>query len=71
MNINNVKKEIEKNVGKNVQVVVHGMRNKTNTYVGKLKFAYPNLFILQTDIGEKCFNYADVCIGDVIIKYLN
>ncbi len=70
MNINNTKKEIEANIGKDVQIVVYGMRNKTSTYVGKLKTTYPNIFILQTNIGDKCFSYTDVCTGDIKIKYL-
>ncbi len=71
MNINHVKQEIELKIGKDVQIIVYGMRNKTSTYVGKIKTVYPNIFTLQTGIGEKSFSFADVCTGDVKIKYLS
>lgn len=71
MNINIVKKEIEANIGKKVQVVLHGMRNKKNTYYGTIKCAYPNIFSIQTETSEKSFSYADMCIGDLKIKYLS
>lgn len=71
MNLDNLKNEIKNAIGQDVQIVVYGMRNKTSTYVGKLKMAYPNIFSIITSQGEKCFSYADVCTGDVKIKYLN
>ncbi len=71
MNINVIKTEIEKNVGKNVQVVVYGMRNKNTSYIGNIKNIYPNVFSISTKMGDKCFSYTDVCIGDVKIKYLS
>lgn len=71
MNVNGIKKIIEENIGKNVQVVVYGMRNKKEFYVGKIKSTFPNIFSIQMDTGEKTFPYADVCTGDVKIKYLN
>ncbi|MFI3260805.1 MAG: Veg family protein [bacterium] len=71
MNINGIKKIIEQNLGKSVQVVVYGMRNKIETYNGTLKQVYPNIFSLQTNNMEKTFQYADVCTGDIKIKYFN
>ncbi len=71
MNLDNIKNEVSTKVGKDVQIIVYGMRNKKNTYVGKIKKVYPNLFAIQTSLGEKCFTYADVCTGDVKIKYLS
>lgn len=71
MNLNNIKNIIKENLGRNVQIVVYGMRNKRETYVGKIKQVYPNIFSIQTDIGEKTFPYADICTGDIKIKYLS
>ncbi len=71
MNLNTIKNEVENNIGKDVQITVYGMRNKNTTYVGKIKSLYPNIFAISTNIGDKCFTYADVCTGDVKIKYLN
>ncbi len=69
MNLNVIKREVESKIGDSVQIVVYGMRNKTSTYFGKLKEVYPNIFTISTDIGEKSFSYADVCTGEVKIKY--
>lgn len=71
MNINSIKNVIQDNIGKSVQIVVYGMRNKRETYVGKIKTVFPNIFSIQMDVGEKTFPYADVCTGDIKIKYLN
>lgn len=70
MNLNNIKKVIKENIGASVQIVVYGMRNKRETYIGTIKSVYPNIFSIQMDVGEKTFLYADVCTGDVKIKYL-
>lgn len=71
LNINTIKKYISDNIGKNVQIVVYGMRNKRETYVGKIHSCYPNIFAIKMDVGEKTFPYVDVCTGDIKIKYLN
>ncbi len=71
MNIKVIKDQIEANVGKDVQIVVYGMRNKNSSYIGKIKSIYSNIFSISTASGDKCFSYTDVCIGDVKIKYLN
>ncbi len=70
MNLNSIKTTIKENIGASVQIVVYGMRNKRETYVGKIKKVYPNIFSIQMDVGEKTFLYADVCTGDIKIKYL-
>ena len=49
---------------------MHGLRNKTSTYVGKIYHIYPNIFTIKTDMGEKSFTYNDVIINEVRIKYL-
>ena len=71
MNINTIKREIENNIGKTVQITVYGLRNKKETYNGKINTAYPNIFSIKMSLGDKTFSYADVAIGDVKIKYLN
>ena len=70
MNIDLIKKDLEKNLNKNVIVTVHGLRNKVTSYEGKLYKIYPNIFSIITDIGEKSFSYNDYIIGDIKIKYL-
>ncbi len=70
MNLDIVKEKLKKELGKPVQVTVYGMRNKINTYVGRINMLYPNIFTIKTDYGEKSFTYSDLVTGEVKIKYL-
>ena len=70
MNIELVKKDLNKNINKKVIVTVYGLRNKINRYEGILYKTYPNLFSIIYDGKEKSFSYNDYIIGDIKIKYL-
>lgn len=70
MNIDNIKKELQRNIDKKVLVTVHGMRNRTSRYEGVLYKLYPNIFSIITDDGEKSFSYNEYITGEVKIKYL-
>ena len=70
MNLDIVKNDLKSKIGKPVQITVYGMRNKVNTYVGRINKLYPNIFTIKTDYGEKSFTYNDLITGEVRIKYL-
>ena len=69
MNPNFIKENIEKNINKKVEIIVYGMRNKTNKYYGIIKAIYPNIFTIEDGKNEKSFSYADIITGDIVIKY--
>ena len=69
MNTTILKSELTKNIGRNVEIKVYGMRNKVNTFNGKLHKIYPNIFTIIENNIEKSFTYADVITGEVKIKY--
>jgi len=69
MNINDLKDELSKNLNRNVEVKVYGMRGKVNTFHGKMQKLYPNIFTILEGGSEKSFSYADVITGEVKIKY--
>lgn len=69
MNTNYLKEELTKNINKSVEVKVYGMRNKTNTFYGKIHRIYPNIFTIIDGNTEKSFTYADIITGEVKIKY--
>ena len=69
MNLDTVKDNITKNIGKKVIVTVYGMRNKVNKYEGILYKVYPNIFSIMTDYGEKSFSYNEYITGEVKIRY--
>lgn len=69
MNINIIKEEISKNLGKQALIKVYGMRNKVNKYEGIIYKVYPNIFTVLINNEEKSFCYRDIIIGDVKIFY--
>ena len=70
MNLDIVRDKIKSYLDKNVIIHVYVMRNKNNTYRGVLSGVYPYVFTVNIDGTEKSFNYADVIIGDVVVKLM-
>ena len=70
MNIDLIKQEIMNNIGKKVLITVHGMRNRTDYYEGKIYKSYPNIFTIIANNDEKSFTYRDIITKDITIKYL-
>ena len=70
MNIDIIKDEIKKNIGKEVEVKIYGMRNRTDTIVGKIDKLYPKLFIVCNNRETRSINYADIITKEAVIKYL-
>ena len=70
MNIEIIKSNIEKNLGKSVKVTVYGIRNKINHFEGKLYKVYPNIFTILYCGEEKSFSYRDIITKDIDVKYL-
>ena len=70
MNLDLVREDIAKYLKKRVLIKVYGMRNKNYEYEGVLSAIYPYVFTVLIDGSEKSFNYADVIIGDVVVKPL-
>ena len=68
MNLDIVRDKIKSYLDKNVIIHVYVMRNKNNTYRWVLSGVYPYVFTVNIDGTEKSFNYADVIIGDVVVK---
>ena len=70
MNINLIKKEIEKNINKKAVISVFGLRNRIDRYEGTIYKVYPNIFTMMVNDEEKSFTYRDIITGDIKIKYL-
>lgn len=70
MNINNIKKSLNENLGKKIRVTVLGMRNKVDYYEGILYKLYPNIFTILYKNEEKSFAYRDIITNDISVKYL-
>lgn len=70
MNLSFIKEQLVKNINKDVEITVYGMRNKTYKYTGKIYHIYPNFFTILYHNEEKSFNYRDIVTKDVKIKYI-
>ena len=70
MNINIIRDEIKRNIGKKVEISVYGLRNRHTKYEGVINKLYPNIFTITKNGVEKSFPYRDIITGDVKIKYL-
>ena len=70
MNIKLIKKEIEGNLNKNVEIHIYGMRNRKDVIKGTISNVYPNLFTVLVNNETKSFRYADIITGEIKVKYL-
>lgn len=70
MNINLVKEEIEKCIGKKVKVNIYGLRNKNSEYIGQIYKLYPYIFTVLISGEEKSFSYADLVTGEVKLTFI-
>lgn len=60
MNINNIKKEMEKNLGKKVKCKLNVGRNKYEKFEGVIDATYPFLFTIVHKNETKSFSYSDL-----------
>ena len=70
MNINIIKDEVKKNLNKEVEISVYGMRNKNYKVKGVITHVYPSIFIVNENNVDKSFSYSDIATGEINIKYL-
>ncbi len=70
LNTDFIKEEIKRNINRNVEIKVYGIRGKTSSYYGKIHAVYPNIFTIIDNNLEKSFTYRDIYTGDIKIKYL-
>ena len=68
MNLDFIKDNIYKKVGKKVTIIEKGTRNRKQIFDGTIYKLYPNIFSILTRDGEKTFSYADIATKTIIIK---
>lgn len=70
MNLDTIKKEIQNNLNKVVEIKVFGSRNKVETIVGCISSVYPNIFTVLENGENKSFKYSDIITGEIKLKYM-
>ena len=68
MNLDKVKKDIEKYLYEEHKFIYIGSRNQVEEFKGKISNLYPAIFIIITSEGMyKSFTYSDFAIGNLKI----
>ncbi len=70
MNPNIIREKMLPHKGERVLVKIKGMRGKTEKYIGTIKEFYPKIFTVEAENSIKCFNYAELEGGEVIITFI-
>ena len=73
MTINQIREDIESNIGREVNVILNVGRNRKEYFKAEIEAAYPFIFImrvLDSKDGEvKSFSYSDVLTSLIQIKF--
>lgn len=69
MSIYEIKKQIGKNIGKEVYIKYNLGRNKYEDYKVIIKELYDYIFIVENESGVKSFSYSDVMTKTIKIDY--
>ncbi len=66
--LKDIKLKINNNLNKSVTVTVIGMRNHKEVFEGVISSCSDNVFVVTSRGINRSFTYADMLIGDVIIR---
>lgn len=69
MTIYEIKKDLGKNIGKEVYIKYNLGRNKYEDYKAVIKELYDYVFIVENENGRKSFSYSDVMTRTIHIDY--
>lgn len=65
-----IKKYIENNIGKEVNIQIFGLRNKSEKFTGIIDKIYPQIFTVNTQMGTKSISYSEIINGEVKISII-
>lgn len=69
MTIYEIKKNLGKNIGKEVYIKCNLGRNKYEDYKATIKELYDYVFIVENETGKKSFTYSDIMTHTIHIDY--
>lgn len=69
MTIYEIKKKLNENIGKEVNIKYNLGRNKYENYKAKIKELYDYIFLVENESGVKSFSYSDVMVNTIKIDY--
>lgn len=66
-----IREELKKSVGKKVLVKIYGMRNKNDSFKGRIKDIYPQIFTIETETNLiRSFSYSELISGEVVLTFI-
>ena len=68
--IEDIRKEMRQNIGKQVKVVTKACRNKSDVFVGVINGVYPNLFTVSDGNETKSFTFSEILIKDISLYFI-
>ena len=66
--LQDIKLQLLKLKGKNINIVANRGRNKIEKFAGILENIYPAVFTIKTDENCKTYSYSDILCGNVKIE---
>ena len=70
MTIQKIKNTIDNGIGKKVDIVFNGLRNKKEYYKGEIIETYNSIFIVKLDsLEKKSFSYSDVLTSTIKLYF--
>ena len=70
MNPNIIREKLMPHKGERVLVKIHGMRNKTDKFIGTMKEFCPHIFTIEVENAIKSFSYAEIEGGDIVLTFI-
>lgn len=70
MNPNIIRDKLLPHKGERVLVKIHGMRGKTDKFVGVIKEFYPHIFTIEVENSIRSFSYSEIEGGEIILTFI-
>ena len=70
MNPNVIRESLKTKKGSRVKIKVHGMRNKTDSFIGTIEDIYPEIFTVRTNNFLKSFSYSEIISKEIDISFI-
>lgn len=70
MNPNIIRERLLPHKGERVLVKIHGMRNKTDKFIGVMKEFYPHIFTIEVDNTIRSFSYSEIIDDEVVLTFI-
>lgn len=68
--IDDIRRDMKKNIGKRVKIITKCCRNKSDVFVGVINAVYPNIFTINNGNETKSFSFSEILIKDITLYFI-